>query len=108
MRHGSYGSLSRGVTVALFISIIGSVATGAVIYGSPGYDAATRTGYQGGGDNIGNIVADGTSVGTAYETYVNGISMGARPVRWGVSGAATELGNLGTNSRGFTNAYATA
>ena len=47
----------------------------------------------------------GTAVGRA-EKYFNGTDLGNRPVRWDASGTlATELGNLGTTSNGFTNEF---
>lgn len=50
----------------------------------------------------------GTAVGYAY-TFVAGGNVGPRAVRWVASGtSATELGNLGTNSGGFTACYAYA
>ncbi|MBY0262353.1 MAG: DUF3466 family protein [Phycisphaerales bacterium] len=49
----------------------------------------------------------GTSVGSA-EKYVAGASVGSRAVRWDASGAATELGNLGTSAAGSTNSVAFA
>ena len=52
--------------------------------------------------------AAGTAVGYA-EKYVGGIDKGDRAVRWDASGTvATELGNLGTDSSGYTNVYACA
>jgi Protein of unknown function (DUF3466) len=42
----------------------------------------------------------GTAIGTAVK-FVSGVNMGQRAVRWDASGtAATELGNLGTDSDG--------
>jgi hypothetical protein len=50
----------------------------------------------------------GTAVGLSAK-YVGGKLIGGRAVRWDASGSvATELGNLGTDARGFTNAYAFA
>jgi hypothetical protein len=48
----------------------------------------------------------GTTVGWAMK-YVDGIDRGGRAVRWDASGTtATELGNLGTDSNGYTWAQA--
>ena len=48
----------------------------------------------------------GTTVGYITK-YVDGISKGQRAVRWDASGSiATELGNLGVDSNGFTTTYA--
>ncbi|MGD0516390.1 MAG: DUF3466 family protein [Thermoguttaceae bacterium] len=45
---------------------------------------------------------DGTVVGYSYK-YISGSYVGTRAVRWNASGtAATELGNLGTDSSGLT------
>ena len=50
----------------------------------------------------------GTAVGVANK-FVSGSDKGYRAVRWDASGtAATELGNLGTDSSGFTVSYAFA
>ena len=50
----------------------------------------------------------GMAVGVA-DKYVNGNNMGRRAARWDASGtAATELGDLGTNANGTTNAQASA
>jgi hypothetical protein len=52
--------------------------------------------------------APGTAVGYSYK-YVSGSNMGIRAVRWDALGtAATELANLGTDSSGVTNSYASA
>ncbi|MGA2266499.1 MAG: PEP-CTERM sorting domain-containing protein [Phycisphaerae bacterium] len=54
------------------------------------------------------INTPGTAVGYAQK-YVSGSYMGVRAVRWDASGtAATELGNIGLDSSGFTYAYASA
>jgi hypothetical protein len=68
-----------------------------------------------GTDNSGSTGADayavnnaGTVVGSA-EKYIGGTNKGQRAVRWDASGtAATELGDLGTNSSGYTTARAYA
>ena len=50
----------------------------------------------------------GTAVGGSWK-YVGGADMGVRAVRWDASGtAATELGNLGTDAAGYTEAWAVA
>ena len=55
------------------------------------------------------INSAGTAVGSAAKHDSSGAYLGTRAVRWGPSGtAATELGNLGTNSTGFGHAYAWA
>jgi hypothetical protein len=76
--------------------------------------AATELGNLGatsGGETVADGVAvndAGTAVGFAHR-YVSGVYLGDRGVRWDASGtAATELGNLGTDVDGFTNAYAFA
>ena len=51
----------------------------------------------------------GAAVGYAEKYNGSGTYLGRRAVRWDASGtAATELGNLGTNVGGVTNAYAAA
>jgi hypothetical protein len=51
----------------------------------------------------------GTAVGYATKYRLGGAHLGERAVRWDASGsAATELGNLGTDSSGFTSSTAYA
>jgi hypothetical protein len=50
----------------------------------------------------------GTAIGQSYK-YVDSTFVGNRAVRWNASGAAaTELDNLGTDSKGYTNTEAHA
>jgi hypothetical protein len=53
------------------------------------------------------INSSGAAVGYAYK-YTGGIDVGSRAVRWDASGAATELGNLGTTINGGTTSQAWA
>ena len=53
------------------------------------------------------VNAAGTVVGFATK-YTAGTNVGDRAVRWDSNGVATELGNLGTASSGFTNSQANA
>ena len=82
-----------------------------LVAGAPTYDPATNTGLANGlvpvvpGSGVNN---NGTAVGFAIR-YLSGSNVGQRALRWDASGtAATELGNLGTDSGGYTNAYAYA
>jgi hypothetical protein len=66
-----------------------------------GTDASSFT--QAGANAVNDV---GTLVGWAVK-YVGGVGKGPRAVRWDAGGtAATELGTLGTNSAGSTNARA--
>ena len=75
--------------------------------------AATELGNIGVNNNnstnaYANAVNDaGTAVGYA-EKRVSTTNYGFRAVRWDASGTATELGNIGENGSGVTNAYAKA
>jgi hypothetical protein len=53
------------------------------------------------------VNSEGTAVGCAFKS-VGGIYKGGRAVRWDASGTATELGNLGTDNNGLTDACAYA
>ena len=81
-----------------------------LVAGSPLYDQATNTGLKGGslpyapGCGVNN---SGTAVGSS-EKYVSAGDKGSRAVRWDDSGTAAELGNVGTNTSGYTNAFAVA
>ncbi len=76
------------------------------IYGGPTYDANTSDGYLLPYNTLGSRSVNevGQAAGSATR-YVSGVDKGLRAVRWASSGAATELGNLGTNSSGFTDSY---
>jgi hypothetical protein len=50
----------------------------------------------------------GVSVGYARKYAASGVDKGYRAVRWEASGVAVELGNLGTDSAGYTNTSAGA
>ena len=81
------------------------------IYGGPTYDSTTQTGYLYYPPlpvAPGRTAGDGVAVGHATRTCR--VSTRAyRAVRWDASGtAATELGNLGTDSSGYTNSRAYA
>ena len=94
-----------------------SIGLGATIYagtlkivGSPEYDANTGNGFMKGSGDDGErfVSARGVTnqgVGVGYVgKYVDGVYAGYRVVRWDASGAATELGNLGTTGDGYTDA----
>jgi probable HAF family extracellular repeat protein len=53
------------------------------------------------------INASGSAAGYSNK-YVFGVDKGRRAVRWDVSGAVTELGNLGVDANGFTNSFASS
>jgi hypothetical protein len=80
------------------------------VSGSPGVELGSLgTDNNGlGNASISALNEAGTSVGGAYK-YVNGVSIGPHAVRWDAAGtAATELGNLGTESGGYTESWARA
>jgi fibronectin-binding autotransporter adhesin len=78
----------------------GTAATELGNLGTDSSGVTTATAYA--------VSAVGTAVGYANK-YVGGSNKGGRAVRWDASGtAATELGNLGTDSSGITYAFATA
>ncbi|MGA2062197.1 MAG: DUF3466 family protein [Thermoguttaceae bacterium] len=102
-----------GYSLKYVSGIVATMGSRAVRWDSSG-TAATELGNLGtDSSGVTNAVAyavnaSGTAVGYATK-YVSGNSMGNRAVRWDSSGtASTELGNLGTNSSGVTNAYAYA
>lgn len=82
---------------------IAPVVSAAVICGGPIYDSSTGTGYlnpylRGG---VGSCAGSGIGVGCAAKGLGDS-SEGPLAVRWDASGAASELGNLGTDSGGHT------
>jgi MYXO-CTERM domain-containing protein len=98
-----------GCVAALAAMTVPSPASASVaVYGGPTYDQATQTGYRApellafpaGNDN-------GVSVGTA-RYYSGGAYGGERAVRWDASGAAIELGDLGTGVSGYRSSGANA
>jgi hypothetical protein len=106
---------NSGTAVGYATKYVGGSSMGfrAVRWNAPG-TAATELGNlgtsgDGSTDALARAVNDaGTAVGYCYK-YVGGRWMGSRAVRWDASGtAATELGNLGTDSSGrtLTQAYA--
>jgi hypothetical protein len=99
-------SLIAAAALLAAISLASSPASAAyvTVYGGATYDAATQTGYLLPGLPVspGRTAGNGVAVGHATK-YTNGASLGPRAVRWDASGtAATELGNLGTDSGGYT------
>jgi hypothetical protein len=109
-------SMKRVLAIAAFgalalVLAAGPAAGGYVTVYGPSYDSSTGTGYIlsifPGYPGIG--VSDaGTAMGFA-EKYVSGVHIGGRAIRWDASGAAaTELGNLGTDSSGSSGAKANA
>jgi hypothetical protein len=59
------------------------------------------TDVDGNTNNYGEVVnSSGIAIGEGYK-YVNGENKGYRGIRWDASGAATELGNLGTDDDGL-------
>ncbi|HEV8378510.1 MAG TPA: hypothetical protein VGP99_06635 [Tepidisphaeraceae bacterium] len=76
--------------------------TAAFEFGNLGTDSSGVT-----GTNAYDISDAGVAVGEAGK-YAGNTYLGFRAVRWDVSGAATELGNLGTSGIGFTQAMAGA
>ena len=104
--------LNTMILAAVVAIGLGSTAQAGVLLvaGSPGYDPDTLTGLQGiveltlaSGWGVNN---SGTAVGKSIK-YDGGANMGSRAVRWDYTGAADELGNLGTNG-GVTYAGASA
>lgn len=107
------GAIMRKLcTVTLLLSSFAPIASGAyiTIYGGPTFDETTATGYASIHLSIvpGSTAGNGAAVGWATKAS-GGQSIGVRAVRWDASGAAaTELGHLGTDSRGRTESKAYA
>jgi hypothetical protein len=125
---GNLGTDSSGstVTVAEFLNAAGTAVGSSGKYIGDSYMGSRAVRWDASGTaaiELGNLGTDssgsavtvakalndaGTVVGYSYK-YVGGSSMGIRAVRWDASGTtATELGNLGTSSSGYTDAYAYA
>lgn len=125
---GNLGTDSSGITSSQALALnTGGTAVGYAYKYASGInrgDRAVRWGASGtAATELGNLGTDssgftssrtdainsvGTAVGYAFK-YASGSAMGYRAARWDASGsAATELGNLGTDSTGFTNSYANA
>lgn len=106
--------MTRLLQLAIVGGIIGTAATAQSaalsVAGSPAFDPRTKTGMKRGvysvpGWGVNNV---GTAVG-CEQAYVGGADMGGRAVRWDAAGiAGTELGNLGTDASGKTDASAWA
>ncbi len=81
------------------------------VYGSPTYTPGVG-GFQNADMPVApggpGINGSGTAAGVATKYDASGASKGVRAIRWDGSGAATELGILGTNTSGSTSAYAYA
>jgi hypothetical protein len=75
------------------------------VYGSPTYTPGVG-GFKNGA--LVGITNDGTAIGYAQKYDGSDTNWGVRAVRWDASGAATELGNLGTFAGGITYTYASA
>lgn len=102
------------VCVAALAAVSGLVASLApasvIVYGGPTYDTTTGTGYPNPAlpSTPGSTAGNGMAV--VYATkYLGGADFGTRALRWDASGTeATELGNLGTDSIGYTQSQAVA
>jgi len=94
------------ITLALVLS---GIAHAVPIYGGLTYDPTTQTGYNGASQNygMGSPAGNGMAVGYAYK-YDSGDVIGGGAMRWGASSAASELGNLGISSSGYTHSSAFA
>ena len=96
--------------LALAWSAAPDASAALIVYGSPGYTPGVG-GFQGGdvpvfpGTGVNNA---GTAVGYATKYDASGADKGFRAVRWDAATTATELGNLGTDTRGVTSARANA
>ncbi|KKK51795.1 hypothetical protein LCGC14_3111380, partial [marine sediment metagenome] len=109
------GRINCAVVLAVVVALLapsGTALAGPMpVYGGPTYDSSTSTGYTNPSIAFspGRGVNDsGTAVGSA-DKYDAGSNKGTRAVRWasGVA-AATELGHIGDNGSGVTDAYAYA
>jgi hypothetical protein len=106
---------SAGTTAGMADKYVGGINSGVrVVRWEASGTVPTELGTLGTASNGGayafaNAMNDaGTVVGYA-DKYVEGNYMGSRAVRWDASAtAATELGNLGTDAEGYTNANAMA
>jgi hypothetical protein len=104
------GAVAAATLAAIWLVTSPASAAYVTVYGGPTYNAATQTGYQSPLLPVapGWTAGDGVAVGAAHK-YSGGMDLGYRAVRWDASGAAaTELGNLGTDSSGYTGSGAVA
>src|SRR5215208_5400734 len=90
-----------------------ALAAPLTVYGGWTFDQTTQIGYQYPFPYLqppfGSIVGNGIAVGYAARYIGSTTPIDQRAFRLDASGsAATELGNLGTNSQGITNSYAAA
>jgi len=103
---------TRITAVVLILSpLLNAAATSSagvlLVAGSPEYDQTTGNGLKGStlypaaATGVNN---SGVAVGYARK-YVDSTNVGYRSVRWSGSGTATELGDMGTNAAGYTDAY---
>jgi hypothetical protein len=102
--------MSQRINVIVFALVVVAVCSRAkaeplVVAGSPAYDSISGTGFQRANVPLppaSGVNSSGTAVGYA-EMYNSGGNNGLRAVRWDGSGtAATELGNLGMDTVGYT------
>jgi hypothetical protein len=80
------------------------------VFGGPSYNEMTQTGFDSASlpVNPGSTVSNGGAAVGSASKMVGGQSLGSRAIRWDSSGAATELGHLGTNAIGGTTCEAYA
>jgi hypothetical protein len=116
---GAFGINASGTAVGVSQKYDGGSALGSrAVRWDAGSTAATELGNlgaTGAGLTAGEaytLNASGLAVGLMLKyQYVEGsgtVNMGYRAVRWETSGAATELGNIGTNASGYTESQAYA
>jgi hypothetical protein len=115
---GSLGTDSSGFTLSAAVAInSGGTAVGYARKFASDFDYTThavRWSSSGtGATELGSLSTDSGGLGDSYAYAINTagtavgyagkwLPQGARAVRWDTSGAATELGNLGTDSSGST------
>ena len=122
---GNLGTDSNGYTDARAFAIndagmsVGYAAK--YIDGTGGGQRAVRWDASGIATELGNLgISGGTTAACAFvindagtaagyaSKYSNGDDLGGRAVRWDISGTVTELGDLGTDSRGYTSSSVSA
>src|SRR5690349_19712805 len=101
------------ILITLVTEFVALVASPALAEYIPVHGGPTWSPGPGGvavaGIDVTGVNDAGTVVGSAYKYDGSGASLGLRAVRWdGSSAAAVELGNLGTDSGGFSQSHAEA
>ncbi|MCC7408460.1 MAG: DUF3466 family protein [Phycisphaeraceae bacterium] len=101
--------LPRSKTLALAAGLLLAAPAHANLTLYPGPETPSGQGYRGTSDSLlSRFATDAQAISPAFKYSASNVKLGVRALRWDISGSVDELGNLGTNSSGYTETFANA